>query len=90
MSLNSHWTKHLSKDDYENQAEYDKALKEVGSLFSNSDRFREVLYTILGKRSKEKEQQLEYDSPGWPYKRAAQDGYIQAMKDIQKLLMVDK
>ena len=87
MNLKSHWTKHLSSiDDPEDRA---KAEREVEALFNNSDKFRELLYNIIDYRCSEKTQRLDKDSPGWPYKRAAQDGYEEAIEDIKALLMVD-
>jgi hypothetical protein len=81
MTLLSHWTK---------KGKTEKEKKSIKQLFENSGAFRELLGEILIDIKNRSEEGLDFNESGWPFKRAAIDGKIKAINEIEKLLMLDK
>jgi hypothetical protein len=61
---------------------------EIKRIWKLHNPLMEALYKVLNTKL-EQEQTItmrEYDLPNWPYRRAAKDGYIQALQIIINLL----
>lgn len=75
------WFSNLPKD---KQDEFKKLV--LGSQ-KVLDRAREICYNKI--MELESPPTGDYDSPSWAYKQADRNGYIRALKEIEKLLTIE-
>lgn len=85
--LNNRWTRASRKEGGE---KYDERTAHIESLMHSSDSFRGELGAILKDMMNSSEMSIAYDIPGWPYKRADQDGYNRALRTVLDIIGVDK
>lgn len=84
--LNLLWTKNSHNKSQEDQA---RRVNHINNLMESSDTFREELGNILRPLMASSELSINYETPGWPYKRADKDGYNRAIRDILGIIGVD-
>lgn len=67
---------------------------QIRSLVTNSTAILSRLSKILDKKINETDRQIisrdTFDNPNWAYKQAYDNGYVQALKEIQALTNLEK
>lgn len=79
------WTRHLS--DPKEKDSFEKAIWGSKRVLN---RLRSIIAEYLDNQSKSERSLKDFEEPNWAYKQAYRNGYVAALKTLDKLVDLDQ